>query len=112
MIPTENPNVLTLDKSLFQSVVRRISIFASKSTYQMKLKIAGASLELSAENVDYNNKAEEQLTCQYVGDDMSIGFNSKFLLEMLRIKSTEIKIEMSSSKSIWDFVTKRWLRRR
>ena len=60
------------------------------------MKIAGAELNISAEDVDYSNKAEERLTCSYQGDDMQIGFNSRFLIEMLgNLDSDEISLEMS-----------------
>lgn len=96
VIPKENPNVLTIDRSLFLSSVRRVSIFSNKTTHQIRLKIAGAELNISAEDLDYSNKAEERLTCDYQGDDLTIGFNSKFLTEMLNnLNSDEIKIKMS-----------------
>ena len=63
--------------------MRRVSIFSNKTTHQIRLKIAGAELNISAEDIDYSNKAEERLTCSYQGDDMQIGFNSRFLVEML-----------------------------
>ena len=60
------------------------------------MKIAGAELNVSAEDIDYSNKAEERLTCDYQGDDMQIGFNSRFLTEMLsNLSSNEVIIEMS-----------------
>ena len=96
VIPKENPNKLLIDRTLFLSSVRRVAIFSNKTTHQIRLKIAGAELNISAEDVDYSNKAEERLTCDYQGDDMQIGFNSRFLLEMLNnLQSDEIQLEMS-----------------
>jgi DNA polymerase III subunit beta len=96
VIPKENPNVLTVDKSQFQNSVRRVSIFSNKTTHQIRLKIAGAELNISAEDIDFSNKAEERLTCDFQGDDMQIGFNSRFLLEMLNnLNSDEIQLAMS-----------------
>lgn len=48
VIPQENPNTLTIDRSLFLSSVRRVSIFSNKTTHQIRLKIAGAELNISA----------------------------------------------------------------
>jgi len=96
VIPKENPNKLTVERSQFLSSVRRVSIFSNKTTHQIRLKIAGAELNISAEDVDYSNKAEERLTCDYSGDDMEIGFNSRFFVEMLNnLDSSEIQLEMS-----------------
>lgn len=96
VIPKENPNKLSIERNQFLSSVRRVSIFSNKTTHQVRLKIAGAELNISAEDVDYSNKAEERLTCAYEGDDMQIGFNSRFLTEMLNnLNSDEVQLEMS-----------------
>ena len=96
VIPKENPNKLAIDRTQFLNSVRRVSIFYNKTTHQILLKIAGAELNISAEDVDYSNKAEERLTCDYQGDDMQIGFNSRFLTEMLNnLGSDEVQLEMS-----------------
>jgi DNA polymerase-3 subunit beta len=96
VIPKENPNHLTISRNQFLNSVRRVSIFSNKTTHQIRLKIAGAELNISAEDVDYSNKAEERLTCDYQGDDMQIGFNSRFLSEMLsNLNADDIQLEMS-----------------
>lgn len=96
VIPKENPNVLTIDRAQFLSSIKRVSIFANKTTHQIKLKLAGSELSLSAEDLDFNNEANERLTCNYNGDDMEIGFNSRFLMEMLNnLDTTEVRLEMS-----------------
>ncbi len=96
VIPKENPNKLVIDRTQFLNSVRRVSIFSNKTTHQIRLKIAGAELNISAEDIDYSNKAEERLTCDYQGDDMQIGFNSRFLTEMLNnLGSNEVQLEMS-----------------
>lgn len=96
VIPKENPNKLLINRTLFLNSVRRISIFSSKTTHQIRLKMAGTELNISAEDLDYSNKANERLTCDYQGDDLEIGFNSRFLSEMLtNLASDEISLEMS-----------------
>jgi DNA polymerase III subunit beta len=96
VIPKENPNVLTIDRQQFLSSIKRVSIFANKTTHQVKLKLAGSELALSAEDIDFSNEANERLTCNYDGDDMEIGFNSRFLMEMLNnMDNTEVRLEMS-----------------
>lgn len=96
VIPKENPNRLTIDRNQFLNSVRRVSIFSNKTTHQIRLKIAGAELNISAEDIDYSNKAEERLTCDYQGDDMQIGFNSRFLTEMLNnMNANDVSLEMS-----------------
>lgn len=96
VIPLNNPNKLTIDRMSFLNAIRRVAIFANQSTHQVRLKISGKELVLSAEDIDFSNEARERLTCDYEGKDMEIGFNSRFLQEMLNNLHTEqIRIDMS-----------------
>jgi DNA polymerase-3 subunit beta len=96
VIPKENPNMMQVNRTNFLNTVRRVSIFSNKTTYQIRLKIAGASLQISAEDFDFSNSAEERLDCDYQGDDIEIGFNSRFLIEMLNgLECDEVKLSMS-----------------
>ncbi|MCB9202339.1 MAG: DNA polymerase III subunit beta [Flavobacteriales bacterium] len=97
VIPTENPNVLTINTSVFSNAVKRASFFANKSTHQVRLSIQGNSMRISAEDTSFNNKADMVLPCDYSGEDITIGFNSKFLLEMLsHLDSEDLTLEMSA----------------
>lgn len=97
VIPKQNPNKLTVDRGALLGALKRVSIYSNKATHQIRLKIAGSQLNISAEDLDYANEAHERLTCTYVGEDMEIGFNSKFLVEMLNnLEGDEINIEMSA----------------
>ena len=97
VIPQNNTNKLTLERSLFLNCLKRVVIFANKTTHQVRLKIAGSELHISSEDIDFANEAHERIGCQYEGEDMEIGFNAKFLIEMLsNISGDEITIEMST----------------
>jgi DNA polymerase III subunit beta len=96
VIPLDNPNKLQIERVSLLNAIRRVSIYANQSTHQLRFSIAGRSLVLSAEDVDYSNEARENLNCNYDGEDMDIGFNSKFLHEMLsNLHSPEVLFEMS-----------------
>jgi len=100
VIPKENPNKLLINRVSILNSVRRVSIFSNKTTHQTRMKMAGKELNISAEDLDYSNRATERLTCDYQGDDLEIGFNSRFLSEMLNnLDSEEISIEMSFPNS-------------
>jgi len=97
VIPKDNPNKLTIDRNVFLSSIKRVSIFSNKTTHQVRLKIAGSELNVSAEDLDFANEANERLTCQYNGEDIEIGFNSRFVVEILsNLDSDNICIEMSA----------------
>lgn len=97
VIPTSNPNKLTIGKSAFLNSLKRVGIFANKTTHQVRLKITGSELSISAEDLDFANEAHERLTCQYEGEDLEIGFNARFLVEMLsNLNDEEVVLEMST----------------
>lgn len=97
VIPSDNPNKLTLHRQDFLNSVKRISIFGNKTTNQINIKITGSELTIYAEDLDMNNEAVERLGCDYAGEDMEIGFNSKLLIEMLQNLSTnEVIVELST----------------
>ncbi|MGO3652830.1 MAG: DNA polymerase III subunit beta [Sphingobacterium sp.] len=98
VIPQLNPNQLTVDRLLFLNTLRRVVIFANKTTHQVRLKISGSELHISEEDLDFSNEAHERLSCQFEGEDMEIGFNAKFLVEMLNnLSCEEVMLEMSTS---------------
>jgi len=97
VIPVQNPNKLVIERQALLSSVKRISIYSNKTTHQIRLKLTGSELQVSAEDLDFSNEANERLACQYDGEDMEIGFNAKFLIEMLNnMDSDEITFELST----------------
>ncbi len=98
VIPDENPNQLIIDRQQLRNSITRVSIFANQSTHQVRFKLSGKELILSAEDVDFSNEAEERLSCSYDGEDMEIGFSSRFVIEMLNNTETEqVMFKLSSS---------------
>ena len=97
VIPDQNPNRLTIERNSFLQSIKRVSIFANKTTHQVRLKINGSELNISAEDIDFSNEANERLTCSYEGESIEIGFNSRFLIEMLNnIDTDNVVIELSA----------------
>ena len=95
-IPKDNPNKLILDRLSFLNTLRRVSIFASEATRQVRLSISADRVDISAQDLELSNNAHESVPCQYEGDPMDIGFNAKFLTEMISNLDTEqVLIEMS-----------------
>ena len=97
VIPVDNPNKLVIDRGEFLSSVKRIAIYANKTTHQIRLKLAGSNLQISAEDLDFSNEASENLSCEYQGEDLEIGFNARFLIEILsNISSKQVEMELST----------------
>ncbi len=96
VIPTNNPNKLTIDRLELFNTLRRVSIFANQASNLVKLQLKGNEIVVSAQDIDFSISAYERLMCQFEGDDMEIGFKSSFLNEILsNIGSTDVKIELS-----------------
>ncbi len=97
VIPADNPYRLVIGKSDFISALRRVSVFSNKTTNQVVLDIVGNNLHLYAQDVDFSFEGNEQLQCQYNGEDMKIAFNAKLLLELvLVLDGDEILFELST----------------
>ncbi|HSI78440.1 MAG TPA: DNA polymerase III subunit beta [Lunatimonas sp.] len=97
VIPQDNNNDMTIDRMEFLSSLRRIAIYANKTTHQVRLKLTGSELQISAEDLDFSNEANERLSCEHEGEDIEIGFNAKFLVEMLNnINAKEITLKFSA----------------
>jgi DNA polymerase-3 subunit beta len=97
VIPKDNPNKMLVERTALLGSVRRVSIFSNKTTHQVRLRISGSELSVSAEDLDFANEATERLTCSYEGDDMEIGFNSRFLIDMLNnLDTSDVQLQLSA----------------
>jgi DNA polymerase III subunit beta len=97
VIPTENPNRLTIGRIDLMNALKRSVIFANKTTHQVLLKITGSEMQISAQDLDFSNESSERLNCDYNGEDIEIAFNAKFLIEMLGVLDTDtVHMELST----------------
>ncbi len=95
------PNILTIDRIQFKSLVDRSIHFASRTGSEVNLKLEGSSLTINAENSDYNQSSVESINCDYHGDDMNISFNARFLSEMLKtLDSDYVHLKMGLPNAI------------
>lgn len=97
VIPSDNENTMNINKASLLSSLKRIAIYANKTTHQVRLKITGSELMISAEDLDFSNEANERLSCEHDGEDIEIGFNAKFLIEMLNnMDAEEIALKLNA----------------
>ncbi len=97
VIPATSTIKMTINRLDFLSSLKRISIYANKTTHQVRLKITGSELQVSAEDLDFSNEANERLSCEHEGEDIEIGFNAKFIVEMLsNLDTDQIRLNMSA----------------
>ncbi len=96
VIPTKNPNVMSIDRLMFFNTVKRVSVFSNQASNLIKLNINDNQLVVSAQDIDFSISAVERLACEYEGDEMEIGFKSTFLQEILtNISAGDVQVQMS-----------------
>jgi len=98
VIPTNNPNKVTIDRLELLNSIRRVATFSSPASNLIKLKIEGNELLSYAQDLDFSISGDDRVSCQYDGADMEIGFKSTFLIEILaNINSQNVLIELADS---------------
>lgn len=99
VIPQNNANTLKIDRAMFLNTVRRIAVCANKASNQIKFDLRENSLEISAQDLGFSLAAYEKVACQYDGDELTIGFKSTFLIEILNnMTCGEIVMKFADSK--------------
>lgn len=97
VIPLENENLLTADRSELLSTIKRMLIFSSGTSKQVKFSISSNSLEVSSENIDTGSNAVETVQCDYSGEAMDIGFNTAYVNDILsHLDSSKVVFKLHS----------------
>jgi len=96
VIPTNNPNKLTIDRLELYNALKRVALFSNQASNLVKLELKNNQMNVSAQDIDFSISANERLNSQYEGDEMEIGFKSSFLIEILsNLTSTDVLAEFS-----------------
>ncbi len=96
VIPVNNPNKLTIDRTEFLNTLRRVSVYSNQASNLVKLQLTGNQITVSAQDLDFSISAYERLNCQYEGEEIEIGFKSTFLIEILsNLSSNDVLMELS-----------------
>ncbi len=83
VIPTANANILQIDRQLLLNTVKRVAVCANKGSNHIKFTLKEGQLEITAQDLGFALAAYEKVLCNYAGDELSIGFKSTFLTEIL-----------------------------
>lgn len=96
VIPQDHPNLLTVDRMVLASVVRRVLPFASDSSQQIRLHIETGKAVISSEDIDFYTSAKEEIVCDYNGMPMDIGFKGTSLMEILtNLDGEEVELKLA-----------------
>ena len=99
VIPQNNSNILRINRVQLLNTVRRVSVCSNKASNHIKLDLKSGSLMVSAQDLGFSIAAHETMQCQYDGDDLTIGFKSPFIIEILsNMNCGEVVMKFLDSK--------------
>jgi DNA polymerase III subunit beta len=99
VLPRAHPGKLVIPKGALMAALRRVSVMAEERNKPVKLLLRPGALVLSAASHDLG-EAEEALNVQYAGEEVAIGFNSRYVLEALApIETDDVVFEFKDNLS-------------
>jgi DNA polymerase-3 subunit beta len=98
VIPIDNDKTLSVSRDLLLAAVRRVALYSSSTTHQVRCSLRKNELRVMAEDVDFGGEAKEKVPCSYQGDELEIGFNSGYLIDILsHLDSDEAEFKLGTS---------------
>ncbi|MDR0830599.1 MAG: DNA polymerase III subunit beta [Prevotellaceae bacterium] len=98
VIPKDNPFKVVVDRETLLNAVKAVSLSGNENTGLVKIKLIENIIELSSQDLDFSTSADENIACQYTGDEMEIGFKAKLLEEILNnIRCAQVQIELANA---------------
>jgi DNA polymerase III subunit beta len=98
VIPLDNDKKLFVDRNALLASVKRVSLYSSNTTHQVRFSMKKNELKITAEDVDFGGEARERITCKNETDDLEIGFNATYLVDILsHIDSDEVVFSFSGA---------------
>ena len=99
VLPKGHPRRLTVERELLMAALRRVSVVADDRTRPIRLTAGPDGLRLSASSQELG-EAEEQLPAEFAGEEMTIGFNARYLLDAIQPMDGErLVIELKDALS-------------
>lgn len=97
VIPVENDRRLTVGRDALLAAVRRVALYSSSMTHQIRLALKPDELTISAEDLERASEARERVLCEYGSEPMEIGFNAVYLTEVLQnVEGDDVVFEFAS----------------
>ena len=98
VIPAANPNKVLVDRIELVNGIKRVAVCSNPTTNLIRMDIADNRINLTAQDIDFSVSANETISCSYEGQNITIGFKSTFLVEILsNIDTPTIVIELADS---------------
>lgn len=103
VIPLDNDRELIINRDILSSSVRRVAIFSNSITHQIRFSISKNTIKIQSEDIEFGGEAQESINAQYTGEDIEIGYNGNYILDILRHIDTEdiiLKLKEPTSAGI------------
>lgn len=95
VIVSDSPYHIVVEREALLNAVRRVSLFASKSTSLVKCNVETTHIQMTSRDFDYSTLGEESVDCTYDGQPMMIGFATNYMIDILsHLNCDEIKISL------------------
>ena len=93
----DNDKQMTVARDHLLSSVKRVSLYSSTTTHQVKFVVSKNEVKVAAEDVDFGGEAKETIPCSFTGDDIEIGFNATYIIDILsHLDSDDVQFQSSS----------------
>jgi DNA polymerase III subunit beta len=97
VIPGENTKILRVKRDDLIDSIRRVALYASQTTHQVRFQIDKDMLQVSAQDIDFGGEARETIPCMYKAEPLEIGFNSQYLVDILtHLEDAEVVMRFST----------------
>jgi DNA polymerase-3 subunit beta len=99
VIPKAGEKIVKLGRDRLQETLRRVSLLSTDKAHAVKLELGKGTLRVLSQNPDLG-EAKEEVPVEYAGDPLKIGFNARYLLEVLGVlKSKDVAFELADDLS-------------
>jgi DNA polymerase-3 subunit beta len=97
VIPLDNEKKLIVNREVLLASVRRVALYSSSTTHQVRFSLKKNEMRIAAEDIDFGGEAKEKIKCEYDGEEMEIGFNSHYIVDILsHIDGEDVVFKLSS----------------
>jgi len=97
VIPRDNDKTMTVNRNAILASLRRVALYASATTHQVRFAADGSALTIMAQDIDFGGEAKETIECEYIGDRLEIGFNSNYIVDILsHLESDQASFKFST----------------
>lgn len=94
VIPPEKPDKIRLPREEFLLAIRRASLWTTQESQSIKLDVAKNKLIVSKQTPELG-EAQEEVSAEYQGQELSVGFNPSYLIEVLKsLPDEQVEVEL------------------